>query len=43
MFAAPMTAPDATVRLPTLPVFSLIHAMFSGCVDGHDATMIAAA
>ena len=42
MLAKPMTAPEATVRLPTLPVFSDIHAMFSGCEYGHDWTTHAA-
>jgi len=42
MFAAPITAPLAIVRFPTEPVFSDIHAMFRGCVDGHDATTTAA-
>jgi hypothetical protein len=30
IFAAKITAPDATVRLPTLPVFSDIQPMFKG-------------
>lgn len=37
-----MTAPEAIVRLPMLPVFSDIQAMFSGCVYGQDWTTHAA-
>lgn len=37
-----MTAPEAIVRLPTLPVFSDIHAMLSGWVYGQDCTTHAA-
>lgn len=42
MLAAPITAPDAIVLFPTLPVFCDIHAMFSGCVVGHEETRQAA-
>ena len=42
MLANPITAPDAIVRFPTLPVFSDIHAMFKGCVYGQDCTTQAA-
>jgi predicted solute-binding protein len=42
MFAAPITAPLATVRFPTDPVFSDIQAIFRGCVEGQDATTTAA-
>jgi hypothetical protein len=41
MFAANITAPDATVRFPMLPVFSDIHPMFRGWLYGQDATIIA--
>ena len=34
-----MTAPDAIVFLPTEPVFSVIHAMFRGCVYGQELMM----